>query len=53
MEQTIEHHYTYNNRILPVALELGGKDGFYVRHDVKDVKAAAEALVDGAIYNSG
>lgn len=49
----MEHHYTYNNRILPVSLELGGKDGFYVRHDVADIKAAAEALVDGAVYNSG
>ncbi|KAI9799810.1 MAG: hypothetical protein M1825_004370 [Sarcosagium campestre] len=40
------------DRIVPVALELGGKDPAYVRADV-DVKWAAEEIVDGAIFNSG
>lgn len=36
----------------PVALELGGKDAAYVRHDA-DVNYAAENLVDGSFFNSG
>lgn len=35
-----------------LTLELGGKDPAYVRADA-DIGAAAEALVDGAFYNSG
>ena len=33
-------------------LELGGKDPTYVCDDV-NVKAAAESLADGAMYNNG
>ena len=40
------------DRVIPVALELGGKDPAYVREDV-DVKWAAEEIVDGAVFNSG
>lgn len=39
-------------RVVPVALELGGKDPAYIRDDV-DVKWAAAEIVDGAIFNSG
>ncbi|OJJ50626.1 hypothetical protein ASPZODRAFT_137781 [Penicilliopsis zonata CBS 506.65] len=39
-------------RIVPVNLELGGKDAAYVRPDV-DVAYVAAQLVDGAIFNSG
>ena len=39
-------------RLVKVQLELGGKDPVYVRPDV-DVKAAAEGLADGAMYNTG
>jgi acyl-CoA reductase-like NAD-dependent aldehyde dehydrogenase len=39
-------------RIIPVGLELGGKDPAFVRGDV-DVKWAAGEIVDGAIFNSG
>ncbi len=39
-------------RLLQVQLELGGKDPAYVRADA-DVKAAAESLADGAMYNTG
>lgn len=35
-----------------VGLELGGKDPGYVRADA-DVAAAAETLIDGAMFNSG
>jgi len=39
-------------RMIPVQLELGGKDPVYVCDDV-DVTAAAEATADGAFYNAG
>ncbi|KAI9797443.1 MAG: hypothetical protein M1833_005483 [Piccolia ochrophora] len=40
------------DRVVPVCLELGGKDPAYIREDV-DVKWAAEEIVDGAVFNSG
>lgn len=40
------------DRLVPVGLELGGKDPAYVRADV-DINWAAENIVDGAIFNSG
>lgn len=36
----------------PIGLELGGKDPGYVRADA-DVTAAADTLIDGAMFNSG
>jgi acyl-CoA reductase-like NAD-dependent aldehyde dehydrogenase len=39
-------------RLVRVQLELGGKDPTYVTDDV-DVRAAAESLADGAMYNTG
>ncbi|HSS69032.1 MAG TPA: aldehyde dehydrogenase family protein [Casimicrobiaceae bacterium] len=39
-------------RMIKVQLELGGKDPVYVCDDV-DVNAAAEAVADGAFYNTG
>lgn len=39
-------------RMIPVGLELGGKDPAYVTDDV-DPKAAAASLADGAFYNAG
>lgn len=41
-----------SDRVVPVGLELGGKDPAYIREDV-DVKWAAEEIVDGAVFNSG
>lgn len=41
-----------SDRLVPVGLELGGKDPAYVRADV-DINWAAENIVDGAIFNSG
>ncbi|KAL9073363.1 MAG: hypothetical protein Q9161_002978 [Pseudevernia consocians] len=41
-----------SDRVIPVGLELGGKDAAYVREDI-DVKWAAEEIVDGAVFNSG
>jgi acyl-CoA reductase-like NAD-dependent aldehyde dehydrogenase len=40
------------DRVVPVGLELGGKDPAYIRADV-DVAWAAEEIVDGAVFNSG
>jgi acyl-CoA reductase-like NAD-dependent aldehyde dehydrogenase len=37
---------------IDVGLELGGKDAIYVAEDY-DIKQAAEALMDGAMYNAG
>jgi acyl-CoA reductase-like NAD-dependent aldehyde dehydrogenase len=39
-------------RMVRLQLELGGKDPTYVADDV-DVRAAAESLADGAMYNGG
>jgi acyl-CoA reductase-like NAD-dependent aldehyde dehydrogenase len=39
-------------RLIKLGLELGGKDPTYVCDDV-DVRAAAESLADGAMYNTG
>lgn len=41
-----------SDRVIPVGLELGGKDPAYIREDA-DVKWAAEEIVDGAVFNSG
>jgi acyl-CoA reductase-like NAD-dependent aldehyde dehydrogenase len=43
---------TMATRMVPVQLELGGKDPVYVADDV-DVDAAATSLADGAFYNAG
>lgn len=40
------------SKLVPVGLELGGKDPMYVCEDV-DVKAAAASGVEGAFYNNG
>uniref|UniRef100_A0A060TFX5 ARAD1D26554p n=1 Tax=Blastobotrys adeninivorans TaxID=409370 RepID=A0A060TFX5_BLAAD len=41
------------NRTIPIALELGGNDAAYVRGDVADIRATADDIVDGAVFNSG
>ncbi|KAG0637757.1 Aldehyde/histidinol dehydrogenase [Tuber brumale] len=40
------------SRVVPIGLELGGKDPAYVRPDV-NLAWAAENIVDGAVFNSG
>lgn len=30
----MEHQYTFNNKLMEIGLELGGKDGFYIRNDI-------------------
>ena len=41
------------HKLVPVQLELGGKDPLYVMDDVTDVKQAAINAAEGAFYNNG
>lgn len=51
--QTGKHIYQYlAPRMIPVHLELGGKDPLYVTDEV-DVQQAALSAVEGAFYNNG
>ncbi|WP_253274026.1 aldehyde dehydrogenase family protein [Flammeovirga sp. OC4] len=40
-------------KVVPVQLELGGKDPLYIMEDVQDVKVAAINAAEGAFYNNG
>lgn len=40
-------------QMVPVQLELGGKDPLYVANDVPDVAVAAANAAEGAFYNNG
>lgn len=40
-------------KLVPVGLELGGKDPLYVTEEVPSVKDAAENAAGGAFYNNG
>src|SRR5690606_22990712 len=40
-------------KLVPVQLELGGKDPLYIMDDVADVKQAAINAAEGAFYNNG
>ncbi len=40
-------------KLVPIQLELGGKDPLYVMDDVADVRQAAANAVEGAFYNNG
>lgn len=40
-------------KLVPVGLELGGKDPLYVTDDITDIAATAAATADGAFYNNG
>lgn len=44
---------TVAHKLVPVQLELGGKDPLYVMEDVVDVKQAAINAAEGAFYNNG
>ncbi|UPT66116.1 MAG: aldehyde dehydrogenase family protein [Sphingobacteriales bacterium JAD_PAG50586_3] len=45
--QTVAH------KLVPVGLELGGKDPLYVAEDVADVANVAAAAAEGVFYNTG
>ena len=40
-------------RLVPVQLELGGKDPLYVMDDVTDIDAVAGDVLEGVVYNNG
>lgn len=40
-------------RMVPLQMELGGKDPLYVMDDVADIKAVADAVLEGVMYNAG
>jgi len=40
-------------KLVPLQLELGGKDPLYIADDVPDVKQAAINAAEGAFYNNG
>ncbi len=44
---------TVASKLVPVQLELGGKDPLYVTEDVVDIKQAAINAAEGAFYNNG
>ena len=46
-------YQTVAPKMVPVQLELGGKDPLYVTEDVIDVKQAAITAAEGAFYNNG
>lgn len=41
------------SKLVPIGLELGGKDPAYVTKNIDDVDGVAEGLVSGAFYNNG
>jgi acyl-CoA reductase-like NAD-dependent aldehyde dehydrogenase len=41
------------SKMVPVQLELGGKDPLYVMDDVEDVGKVAAAALEGVVYNNG
>lgn len=41
------------SKLVPLQLELGGKDPLYIMDDVPDVKQAAINAAEGAFYNNG
>jgi acyl-CoA reductase-like NAD-dependent aldehyde dehydrogenase len=40
-------------KLVPLGLELGGKDPLYVADDVADLHQTAAAVLEGAFYNNG
>lgn len=44
---------TVAHKLVPVQLELGGKDPLYVMEDLADAEQAAKNAAEGAFYNNG
>lgn len=40
-------------KLVPIGLELGGKDPLYVMDDVTDIDKVAGAALEGVVYNNG
>ncbi|MFT4551805.1 MAG: acyl-CoA reductase-like NAD-dependent aldehyde dehydrogenase [Chlamydiales bacterium] len=41
------------HKLVPLGLELGGKDPLYVTDDLEDIRLVAGNCVDGSFYNNG
>lgn len=41
------------SKLVPLGLELGGKDPLYVTDEIDDIKAVAESAASGVFYNNG
>lgn len=41
------------SKLVPVGLELGGKDPLYVTDELADIKQVAAAVAEGCFYNNG
>lgn len=41
------------HKLVPVQLELGGKDPLYITDDIDDIASVAAGTADGAFYNNG
>jgi acyl-CoA reductase-like NAD-dependent aldehyde dehydrogenase len=41
------------SKLVPVGLELGGKDPLYVTDEIADLKQVANAVAEGCFYNNG
>jgi len=41
------------SKLVPIGLELGGKDPLYVTDEIVDVKKTANAVAEGCFYNNG
>jgi acyl-CoA reductase-like NAD-dependent aldehyde dehydrogenase len=42
-----------SSKLVPVGLELGGKDPLYVTNEITDIKQVAESVAEGVFYNNG
>ncbi len=41
------------HKMVPIGLELGGKDPMYVADDIADIAKVAASAVEGVVYNNG
>jgi acyl-CoA reductase-like NAD-dependent aldehyde dehydrogenase len=41
------------SKLVPVGLELGGKDPLYVTDNILDIKKVAQSVAEGCFYNNG
>jgi len=46
-------HQGLAGRMIPMILELGGKDPLYVTEDISDLDQVAAAVTEGCFYNNG
>ena len=42
-----------SSKLVPIGLELGGKDPLYVTDEIDDIKQVAESAAEGVFYNNG